>query len=199
MSFEFMLSRCSSQIAAALSRHYSIPAPALRWFELHSEVDIRHAEEGLTVIQDYLAFHQIADDLFRRTARLTLGDNVFGRHYFPPGSKQRARTKAAATKSKRIESVTIYQLRIPFQQAFSHALHSREESDAVIVRVTDADGRSGFGESLPRSYVTGETTESMIARIREQLAPKILHASFAAGLGNVRVSSVGDGGLDEQR
>src|SRR5688572_2640282 len=33
MSFEFLLSRCSSRIAAALSRHYSIPKPALRWFE----------------------------------------------------------------------------------------------------------------------------------------------------------------------
>jgi L-Ala-D/L-Glu epimerase len=181
MSFEFMLSRCSSQIAAALSRHYSIPDPALRWFELHSEVDIRHAEEGLTVIQDYLQFHQIADDLFSRIARLTLGDNVFGRHYFPPSSKQRTRTKVAPARSKRIESVNIYQLRIPFQQAFSHALHSREESDAVIVKVTDTDGRSGFGESLPRSYVTGETTESMIARIREHLAPKIFSETFAPG------------------
>jgi L-Ala-D/L-Glu epimerase len=180
MSFEFMLSRCSSQIAAALSRHYSIPDPALRWFELHSEVDIRHAEEGLTVIQDYLEFHQIADDLFSHIARLTLGDNVFGRHYFPPSSKRRTRTKVAPAKS-RIESVNIYQLRIPFQQAFSHALHSREESDAVIVKVTDTDGRSGFGESLPRSYVTGETAESMIARIREHLAPKIFSETFAPG------------------
>jgi hypothetical protein len=30
MSFEFMLSRCSS----------AIPKAALRWFELHSEVDV---------------------------------------------------------------------------------------------------------------------------------------------------------------
>ena len=56
MSFEFMLSRCSSEIAAALTSHYGIAATALRWFELHSEVDIRHAEEGVTVVQDYLAF-----------------------------------------------------------------------------------------------------------------------------------------------
>jgi pyrroloquinoline quinone (PQQ) biosynthesis protein C len=181
MSFEFMLSRCSSEIAGALSRRYAIPKPALRWFELHSEVDIRHAEEGLTVIGDYVDFHQISDDLFSQIARLTLGDNVFGRHYFPPSSKQRARTKTAPAKSKRVESVTLYQLRIPFHQAFSHALQSREESDAVIVKITDSDGRSGFGESLPRSYVTGETTESMIARIREQLAPKILRDTFAPG------------------
>ena len=181
MSFEFMLSRCSSPIADALSRHYAIPKPALCWFELHSEVDIRHAEEGLAVIRDYVEFHQISDDLFHRIAGLTLGDDLFGRHYFPPDSRRRLRSKAAPGKSKRVESLTIYQLRIPFHQAFSHALQSREESDAVIVKVTDSDGHSGFGESLPRSYVTGETTASMIARIGEQLAPHVFREPFAPG------------------
>ena len=44
MSFEFMLSRYSSAIAAALVARYDISKAALSWFELHSEVDIRHAE-----------------------------------------------------------------------------------------------------------------------------------------------------------
>ena len=42
MSFEFMLPRCSSEIAGALSGRYPIPKAALRWFELYSEVDVRH-------------------------------------------------------------------------------------------------------------------------------------------------------------
>ena len=184
MSFEFMLSRCSSRIAKALTHHYSFPMTALRWFELHSEVDIRHAEEGLTVILDFVDFHQVSDDLFNHISRATLADNVFGRHYFPPRAKQRTRAKAAPEKSKQIESVTIYKLRIPFHQAFSHALHSREDSDAVVVKVKDSDGRTGFGESLPRSYVTGETTESMIGRIRAHIAPTILREPFAPGWGN---------------
>jgi len=181
MSFEIMLSRCSSEIAGALNGHYAIRKSALPWFELHSEVDIRHAEEALTVIRDYLGFHQISDDLFNQIAAATLGDNLFVRHYFPLRSKHSTRTKAAAAKANRIEMLTIYQLGIPFHQAFKHALHSREESDAVIIKVTDSDGRVGFGESLPRSYVTGETTESMIARVREHLAPRILRESFAPG------------------
>ena len=38
-----MLSRCSSAIAGALSSgRYAIPKAALRWFELHSEADVRH-------------------------------------------------------------------------------------------------------------------------------------------------------------
>ncbi|HSK30186.1 MAG TPA: enolase C-terminal domain-like protein [Candidatus Limnocylindria bacterium] len=181
MSFEFMLSRCASRIAAALTDHYRFPKSALHWFALHSEVDIRHAEEGLTVIRDYVDFHRISDDLFNRIARVTLGDNMFGGHYFPPNSRQRARAKAASGNAKGVESVTIYQLRIPFHQAFGHALHSREESDAVIVKVRDSEGATGFGESLPRTYVTGETTASMIAHLREQLAPKILRERFAPG------------------
>jgi L-Ala-D/L-Glu epimerase len=181
MNFEFMLSRCSSELAAALVDHYGFPKPALRWFELHSEVDMRHAEEGVTVVQDYLAFHRISDDLFAHIARVTLSDDLFVRHYFPPIARQLTRAKRAAAKRQRIESITIYQLRIPFHHSFRHALQSREESDAVIVKVTGSDGRTGYGESLPRSYVTGETTDSMIARIREHLAPKIFAESFAPG------------------
>jgi L-alanine-DL-glutamate epimerase-like enolase superfamily enzyme/pyrroloquinoline quinone (PQQ) biosynthesis protein C len=181
MSFEFMLSRCSSELAKALIGDYAVAKAALRWFELHSEVDIRHAEEAVTVIQDYSAFHQISEALFDQTARVTLGDAMFCRHYFPPGGKQITRTKAAPAKAAGIDKVTIYRLRIPFHQAFSHALHSREESDAVIVRVADSQGRAGFGEGVARSYVTGETTDTMIARIREHLAPRIFQQSFAPG------------------
>jgi muconate cycloisomerase len=110
-----------------------------------------------------------------------LGDNLFVRHYFPLRSKHRCRIKAVPAKAKRIASLTIYQLRIPFHQTFKHALQSREESDAVIIKVTDDDGRVGFGESLPRSYVTGEITESMVARLRYDLAAKLFGEAFAPG------------------
>jgi L-Ala-D/L-Glu epimerase / N-acetyl-D-glutamate racemase len=181
MSFEFMLSRCASEIAGALTSHYAIAKSALQWFTLHSEVDIRHAEEGVTVVQDYLQFHQISDALFEQIAQFTLGDDLFVRHYFPPASKLLTRSRSAPAKTRRIESLTIYQLRIPFHQAFRHALQSREESDAVIIKITDSDGRSGYGESLPRSYVTGETTETMTAWIRDDLAPRIFAENFAPG------------------
>jgi muconate cycloisomerase len=179
MSFEFMLSRCSSELANALCDNYAIARAALRWFELHSEVDIRHAEEAITVIQDYSEFHQISDSLFDQLAGFTLGDQLFCRHYFPPSSKLKTRGKAVET--RRVDALTIYRLRIPFHQAFSHALHRRDESDAVIVKITGSDSRTGFGEGLARAYVTGETTESMIARIRDFLAPMIFQESFSPG------------------
>jgi len=179
MSFEFMLSRCSSEVASALIEKYSIPRAALRWFELHSEVDIRHAQEAITVIQDYGEFHQISEELFEQIAGFTLKEQLFCRHYFPPAA--RLKTRSQLGQPLRVEALTIYRLRIPFHHAFRHALHSREESDAVIVKVTGSDGACGYGEALPRAYVTGETTESMIAWVRDVLAPKIFHESFFPG------------------
>jgi muconate cycloisomerase len=180
LSFEFMLSRCSGKIAAALGERYAFPRTALRWFELHSEVDIRHAEEGLTVIEDYVKFHQINDAMFDFIRRATLR-NVFTKHYFP--ARERAFTLPGGTPSKAqaIESITIYKLRIPFRQAFHHAAWSREESDAVVVRLKGVGGEVGYGEALPRPYVTGETTASMISQIRTRLAPAVFQRSWLPG------------------
>jgi len=179
LSFEFMLSRCSGQIATALREHYGVAKAALEWFELHSEVDIRHAEEGLTVIEDYLVFHQIGDPTFDLIQRAALG-KVFSKHYFP--AQERAFALPVESKNAaRIEAITIYKLKIPFHQAFHHATQSREESDAVIVRVKDTSGQIGYGEALPRPYVTGETTASMIAHLRERLAPEIFARTFVTG------------------
>ena len=179
LSFEFMLSRCSGQIATALREHYGVAKAALKWFELHSEVDIRHAEEGLTVIEDYLAFHQIGDPTFDLIQRAALG-KVFSKHYFP--AEERAFALPVESKNASlIEAITIYKLKIPFHQAFHHATQRREESDAVIVRIKDASGQIGYGEALPRPYVTGETTASMIAHLRGRLAPQIFAPTWVAG------------------
>lgn len=85
MSFEFMLSRCSRPIADALASRYAISKTALEWFELHSEVDIRHAQEGLTVIEDYVSFHQVSEDGFERVLHATFARNIFVQKYFSGG------------------------------------------------------------------------------------------------------------------
>ena len=197
MSFEFMLSRCSSEIAGALTDRYGFAKPALHWFALHSEVDIRHAEEGVTVVQDYLAFHQISDDLFEQIARFTLGDNLFVRHYFPPISRQRTRTKTAPVKAQRIESITIYQLRIPFHQSFRHALQSREESDAVIVKVTGSDGRSRIRREFAALLCHRRDHGIHGGACSGTIGAKNFRRILRAGLGNSRISPGGTAGMDE--
>ena len=180
LSFEFMLSRCSAKIATALRERYGISTAALSWFELHSEVDIRHAEEGLRVIQDYVEFHQIADATFELIQRAALSQ-VFNKHYFPAQERAFALPVKAQRAARQIESITIYKLGIPFHQTFRHSTQSREESDAVIVRVKDSDGQIGYGEALPRPYVTGETTTSMINHVCERLAPRIFSQTWVPG------------------
>jgi muconate cycloisomerase len=49
------------------------------------------------------------------------------------------------------------------------------------VRVKDADGEIGYGEALPRPYVTGEDANSMIAQLRGQLAPRIFARAWTPG------------------
>ena len=59
-----------------------------------------------------------------------------------------------------IKSVTLYHIAVPLKSKIKHASHERLTSDNLVVGVTLADGTLGFGEGVPRSYVTGETIES---------------------------------------
>ncbi len=71
----------------------------------------------------------------------------------------------------RIVSAHLYALRIPFQIPFSHKLMTRSYSDSIIVKLTADSGESGFGEGVPRPYVTGETVSSCLDQIQRVLLP----------------------------
>jgi muconate cycloisomerase len=73
----------------------------------------------------------------------------------------------------RLVSATVYALRIPFLTSVRHSLAGRTWSDAVIVRVVDADGVDGFGEAAPRPYVTGETPGSVVEHLAQVLWPAV--------------------------
>lgn len=82
VAFEFMLSRVSGRIARALTAHRGLPAPALEWFTHHSEVDVRHAQQGLADLGAYIAYYDFTDDEALTIVELTLRENVFARRYF---------------------------------------------------------------------------------------------------------------------
>ena len=56
---------------------------------------------------------------------------------------------------------------------FEHAAACRDLAEAVVVRLAWADGRAGWGETLPRSYVTGETIESVVGDLTDTLWPAL--------------------------
>ena len=82
VAFEYMLSRVSGRIARALAKHRGLPAAALEWFTHHSEVDIRHAEQGLCDLEAYVRYYEFGDDEALTLVELTLRENVFTRRYF---------------------------------------------------------------------------------------------------------------------
>jgi muconate cycloisomerase len=73
----------------------------------------------------------------------------------------------------RLVGATLYALRIPFVEEFSHSAGARRWSDSVVVRVRDEAGTEGFGEGVPRPYVTGETVETMLEHLARDLWPRV--------------------------
>jgi L-Ala-D/L-Glu epimerase len=79
----------------------------------------------------------------------------------------------------RIRQLTAYVVRLPLKRVFVHASAARQESENVLVRCELSDGTVGWGEGVPRSYVTGETPEGCVA----QLAATPLADQLAAECG----------------
>lgn len=52
------------------------------------------------------------------------------------------------------------QVRIPLYRAIQHATLYRTETDNLVVRCKLSDGSVGWGEGVPRDYVTGETVDT---------------------------------------
>ena len=64
-----------------------------------------------------------------------------------------------------IRRLTLLRIAVPLKKEIKHASHSRIDSDNLVVRVELAGGQVGYGEGVPRLYVTGETVESTFAAL----------------------------------
>jgi L-Ala-D/L-Glu epimerase len=73
-----------------------------------------------------------------------------------------------------ISRIDIFTATLPFRLSFGHALAARRSSTNVYVRVTLDDGSTGYGEGVPRDYVTGETVEGAVANLAERYVPAVL-------------------------
>jgi muconate cycloisomerase len=83
----------------------------------------------------------------------------------------------------RIKSLEFYAVRLPFRFAFKHSLASRSYSDNIVARAVveleDKGDFEGWGESVPRDYVTGETLEAAMTRLKMDYAPRLLNQKFS--------------------
>ena len=68
---------------------------------------------------------------------------------------------------RRSESIWLYHVRIPLRKRIKHASHVRTDTENhMVVCIRLADGTSGFGEGVPRDYVTGETIDASMSLLR---------------------------------
>ncbi len=73
-----------------------------------------------------------------------------------------------------IKKVDIWHLNCKFRYPFKHKLATHTGSDNLVVRLTTDQGISGFGEGIPRDFVTGETLEASLAFLQDKLVPELL-------------------------
>ncbi len=74
-----------------------------------------------------------------------------------------------------IRHITASIVQLPLKRRFVHATATRRESENIFIRCELADGSIGWGEGVPRSYVTGETATGCL----EQLAATPVAAQLA--------------------
>lgn len=68
------------------------------------------------------------------------------------------------------EGFDILEVDLPFRIVFGHSLAKRKGSTNVWVRARLAGGVAGYGEAVPRSYVTGETVPGVVEEIGRVLS-----------------------------
>lgn len=83
-----------------------------------------------------------------------------------------------------IRSLVAYELPIRLKQKVKHASHERDANQTLIVRCELSTGEVGWGEGLPREYVTGETIHSarsqLLATDFSQWADQVIDSPAAA-------------------
>ncbi|WP_161855548.1 mandelate racemase/muconate lactonizing enzyme family protein [Bradyrhizobium sp. CCBAU 051011] len=77
-----------------------------------------------------------------------------------------------------VERFELHPVRLPLRAPFSHARYRRRESHAIIVVLRCQTGLAGFGEILPRDYVTGETVESVLTTLGPAMGARFTGRHF---------------------
>ena len=96
-------------------------------------------------------------------------------------------------------SLEAIHVRLPLKRAVKHASATRVETDNLLVRVQLGDGSVGWGEGVPRDYVTGETIDSALDLVKSadyagQLPKCDSFPEAVAAVGRFRLPAVpGDG------
>ncbi|WP_437201531.1 enolase C-terminal domain-like protein [Planctomicrobium sp. SH664] len=78
----------------------------------------------------------------------------------------------------RVAELTVSHVRIVLRKPIRHASHARSSTDSLVVRCRLDDGSIGWGEGLPRDYVTGETIDGAWQLLHEADLSRQLGGTF---------------------
>lgn len=73
----------------------------------------------------------------------------------------------------KITSIQIGEIFVPLVTPFKTALRTVENVEDIIIRIDTDTGEAGYGEAPPTAVITGDTKGSIIAAIRDFIAPAI--------------------------
>jgi L-Ala-D/L-Glu epimerase len=77
-----------------------------------------------------------------------------------------------------VTELRLFAVDLPFKVAFRHAAAARTSSGSLFLRVRLDSGVEGWGECLPRAYVSGERREDALALLRDAVLPALLGRTF---------------------
>lgn len=69
--------------------------------------------------------------------------------------------------------IAVWRAEFPFRLTFSHNLASRDRAETLVVEVTTSKGGKGYGQALPRDYLTGENLDTALEDIKTVWWPKL--------------------------
>lgn len=80
----------------------------------------------------------------------------------------------------RIRRAEVFLIRLPLRLTVRHALAARRESLNLVVKLCDDRGNEGWGEGVPRDYVTGENAGNSFEHLAAVLLPSLVGTAVAS-------------------
>jgi len=77
-----------------------------------------------------------------------------------------------------VTELELFAVDLPFKTPFRHAAAARTTSESVFLRAGLDSGAEGWGESLPRAYVSGESRADAFALLRNSILPALVGRTF---------------------
>jgi len=77
-----------------------------------------------------------------------------------------------------VAELQLFAVDLPFKTVVRHAAAARTTSESLFLRMALDSGVDGWGEALPRAYVSGESRQDAFALLRDQVLPALVGRRF---------------------